>query len=43
MCGGRYPSTVNQFQGFIQLAKAKGLDIMRVDQCLMDPNAPPYP
>lgn len=34
---------MDQFAGFIQLAKTKGLDIMRVDQCLQDPNAPPYP
>ncbi|CCX15042.1 hypothetical protein FPQ18DRAFT_14495 [Pyronema domesticum] len=36
-----YPSTVEYFPEFIRLAKATGKQIMRVDQCLEDPNAPP--
>lgn len=36
-----YRSTVDQFRGFIQLAKATGKQIMRVDQCMEDPAAPP--
>lgn len=38
-----YRSTVDQFRGFIQLAKATGKQIMRVDQCMEDPAAPPLP
>lgn len=38
-----YPSTVNYLKQFIQLAKATGKQLMRVDQCMMDPNAPPLP
>ncbi|KAI5801277.1 hypothetical protein EDC01DRAFT_687823 [Geopyxis carbonaria] len=36
-----YPSTVKYFPEFIRLAKATGKQIMRVDQCLEDPSAPP--
>lgn len=36
-----YPSTVGYLREFIQLAKATGKQLMRVDQCMMDPNAPP--
>ncbi|KAG0124767.1 hypothetical protein HOY82DRAFT_510203 [Tuber indicum] len=36
-----YPSTVEQFRTFIQLAKKTGKTIMRIDQCLNDPEAPP--
>ncbi|PWW75915.1 Carbohydrate Esterase Family 4 protein [Tuber magnatum] len=36
-----YPSTVNYLKQFIQIAKATGKQLMRVDQCMMDPNAPP--
>lgn len=36
-----YPTTVAYLRQFIQLAKATGKDLMRVDQCMMDPNAPP--
>ncbi|EOO04001.1 putative polysaccharide deacetylase protein [Phaeoacremonium minimum UCRPA7] len=36
-----YPSTVGYLRQFIQLAKATGKQLMRVDQCMMDPNAPP--
>lgn len=36
-----YPSTVSYLQQFIQMAKATGKQLMRVDQCMMDPNAPP--
>ncbi|KAF8253661.1 glycoside hydrolase/deacetylase [Wilcoxina mikolae CBS 423.85] len=36
-----YESTVQYFPEFIKLAKATGKKIMRVDQCLGDPNAPP--
>lgn len=35
-----YPSTVAYFRRFIHMVKAAGLDIMRVDQCLEDPEAP---
>ncbi|KAH0613445.1 uncharacterized protein H6S33_005331 [Morchella sextelata] len=35
-----YPSTVGYLKQFIQLAKASGKNLMRVDQCLGDPNAP---
>jgi polysaccharide deacetylase 2 family uncharacterized protein YibQ len=38
-----YPSTVQYLQQFIDIAKATGKDLMRVDQCLEDPNAPPLP
>lgn len=38
-----YPSTVGYLKEFIQLAKATGKQLMRVDQCMMDPNAPPLP
>ncbi|KFA61234.1 hypothetical protein S40285_10677 [Stachybotrys chlorohalonatus IBT 40285] len=34
-------STVEYFAEFIRLAKATGKQIMRVDQCLEDPDAPP--
>lgn len=36
-----YNSTVEYFREFIRLAKATGKQIMRVDQCMEDPNAPP--
>ncbi|PWW72833.1 Carbohydrate Esterase Family 4 protein [Tuber magnatum] len=36
-----YRSTVDQFRTFIQLAKGTGKNIMRIDQCLEDPEAPP--
>lgn len=35
-----YPSTVQYLREFIQIAKATGKDLMRVDQCMEDPNAP---
>ncbi|KAK6070224.1 polysaccharide deacetylase [Seiridium cupressi] len=35
-----YPSTVGYLREFIQLAKATGKQMMRVDQCMEDPNAP---
>ncbi|KAK8059500.1 hypothetical protein PG996_009430 [Apiospora saccharicola] len=36
-----YPSTVGYLKQFIQIAKATGKQLMRVDQCMEDPNAPP--
>ena len=36
-----YPTTVGYLRQFIKLAKASGKQLMRVDQCMMDPNAPP--
>lgn len=36
-----YPSTVSYLRQFIRMAKATGKQLMRVDQCMMDPNAPP--
>jgi peptidoglycan/xylan/chitin deacetylase (PgdA/CDA1 family) len=36
-----YPSTVSYLKEFINIAKATGKQLMRVDQCMMDPNAPP--
>ncbi len=36
-----YPTTVSYLQDFINIAKATGKQLMRVDQCMMDPNAPP--
>jgi peptidoglycan/xylan/chitin deacetylase (PgdA/CDA1 family) len=36
-----YPSTVSYLKEFITIAKATGKQLMRVDQCMMDPNAPP--
>ncbi|KAL0633085.1 hypothetical protein Q9L58_008041 [Maublancomyces gigas] len=36
-----YPSTVSYLRQFIQLAKASGKQLMRVDQCLQEPGAPP--
>jgi len=36
-----YPSTVSYLKEFIQIAKKTGKQLMRVDQCMMDPNAPP--
>ncbi|KAJ4351668.1 uncharacterized protein N0V89_007011 [Didymosphaeria variabile] len=35
-----YPSTVGYLQQFIQIAKKTGKQLMRVDQCMEDPNAP---
>lgn len=37
-----YPSTVSYLRQFIQIAKATGKDLMRVDQCMEDPEAPAY-
>jgi len=36
-----YPSTVSYLREFIQIAKATGKQLMRVDQCMEDPAAPP--
>ena len=36
-----YESTVELLPEFIRLAKASGKTLMRVDQCMEDPNAPP--
>jgi peptidoglycan/xylan/chitin deacetylase (PgdA/CDA1 family) len=36
-----YPSTVSYLREFIQIAKKTGKQLMRVDQCMMDPDAPP--
>jgi len=36
-----YPSTVGYLKQFIQIAKASGKQLMRVDQCMQDPDAPP--
>ncbi|KAK3491613.1 glycoside hydrolase/deacetylase [Neurospora crassa] len=36
-----YESTVGYLEEFIQLAKASGKRLMRVDQCMEDPEAPP--
>ncbi|KAI1815334.1 hypothetical protein GGS20DRAFT_340517 [Poronia punctata] len=36
-----YESTVSYLPQFIEIAKASGKQLMRVDQCMMDPNAPP--
>ncbi|KAL9036502.1 MAG: hypothetical protein Q9180_004265 [Flavoplaca navasiana] len=36
-----YPTTVQYLPQFIALAKATGKQLMRVDQCLEDPEAPP--
>jgi peptidoglycan/xylan/chitin deacetylase (PgdA/CDA1 family) len=36
-----YSSTVELIPEFIKLAKATGKKLMRVDQCMEDPNAPP--
>ncbi|TGJ78692.1 hypothetical protein E0Z10_g10063, partial [Xylaria hypoxylon] len=36
-----YNSTVSYLPQFIAIAKASGKQLMRVDQCMMDPNAPP--
>ena len=36
-----YDSTVSYLRQFIQIAKASGKELMRVDQCMEDPNAPP--
>lgn len=36
-----YNSTVSYLPQFIEIAKATGKQLMRVDQCMMDPNAPP--
>ncbi|KAI9151374.1 Polysaccharide deacetylase [Paramyrothecium foliicola] len=36
-----YNTTVNYFPEFIKQAKATGKQIMRIDQCMEDPNAPP--
>ena len=35
-----YESTVSYLPKFIEMAKATGKQLMRVDQCMMDPNAP---
>jgi hypothetical protein len=36
-----YNTTVSYIPQFIAIAKATGKQLMRVDQCLEDPNAPP--
>ena len=36
-----YDSTVSYLRQFIQIAKDSGRELMRVDQCMEDPNAPP--
>ena len=36
-----YPSTVGYLREFIRIAKATGKQLMRVDQCMEDPDAPP--
>ncbi|KAI4287731.1 MAG: hypothetical protein L6R35_003010 [Caloplaca aegaea] len=36
-----YPTTVQYLPQFIALAKATGKQLMRVDQCMEDPEAPP--
>lgn len=36
-----YPTTVQYLAQFIALAKATGKQLMRVDQCMEDPEAPP--
>jgi peptidoglycan/xylan/chitin deacetylase (PgdA/CDA1 family) len=36
-----YSSSVSYFPQLIQYVKSKGLTMMRLDQCMMDPNAPP--
>jgi peptidoglycan/xylan/chitin deacetylase (PgdA/CDA1 family) len=36
-----YKSTVDYLPRFIEMAKQTGKQLMRVDQCMMDPNAPP--
>lgn len=36
-----YESTVGYLREFIQIAKGTGKQLMRVDQCMEDPNAPP--
>ncbi|KAI1340275.1 hypothetical protein F5Y15DRAFT_53200 [Xylariaceae sp. FL0016] len=38
-----YNSTVSYLKEFIEIAKGTGKQLMRVDQCMMDPNAPPLP
>lgn len=35
------PSTVKYFRELIHFVKAIGLNIMRVDQCIDDPDSPP--
>jgi len=36
-----YPTTVSYLREFIQIAKKSGKQLMRVDQCMEDPSAPP--
>jgi peptidoglycan/xylan/chitin deacetylase (PgdA/CDA1 family) len=36
-----YASTVSYLPQFIEMAQKTGKQLMRVDQCMMDPNAPP--
>ena len=36
-----YNSTVSYLSEFIQIAREMGKELMRVDQCLEDPDAPP--
>ncbi|KAK3687245.1 glycoside hydrolase/deacetylase [Podospora appendiculata] len=38
-----YNTTVEYLPQFIKLAKATGKQLMRVDQCMQDPKAPPLP
>lgn len=35
-------TTVDYFRDVFQLVKQSGRQIMRVDQCMEDPNAPPF-
>lgn len=37
------PTTVGYFRDVIHVAKATGKQIMRVDQCMEDPDAPALP
>lgn len=37
------PTTVEYFRDVIRVAKATGKTIMRVDQCMEDPDAPALP
>lgn len=35
-------NTVKYFRDFIRIARETGKHIMRIDQCMMDPDAPEY-
>jgi len=41
VCHYLYPNTVKYLRQFIRLAKETGKQLMRVDQCMNDPRAPP--